>query len=213
MRWGVAVLLTMAIAIGAAGAGAAQAAKVSAKAAGGPIPPAIEDPFGPAVPVPFVQNLKFKGKKVKRAKVVDVNVTVNAFGNGPGANADLSATLVDPRGDANTVVDPKGGSVGLPIPDLGNSMLNLLFKDQSLFIPCSPFDEPRFNCNYLQGASEGGGVGTMTGELNAAINQQFEDKSPKGTWKLVWRDGDSDEVTSTVGTTTLKLKVKPRRRR
>ena len=203
----------LAFALGAViGPGTAAAAKkVSKTAAGGPVPPAIEDPFGAVVPVPFVQTFKLKGKKVKRRKIVDVNVTVNAFGNGPGANADLSATLVDPRGDANTVVDPKGGSAGLPVPDIGNSMLNLVFKDQSIFIPCNPFDPPRFNCNYLQGASEGGGLGTMTGELNSIITPSFEDKSPKGTWKLIWRDGDADAVTSTIGETTLTVKTAKRK--
>ena len=83
-----------------------------------------------------------------------------------------------PRGDANTIVDPKGGSAPLPIPSLGNAMVGLEFDDQSILIPCSPLGEPRFNCNYLQGGGEG--LGTMTGELNASLNPAFEGKSPRG---------------------------------
>jgi hypothetical protein len=209
----VAVAGALALALGVVvGPGTAAAAKkVSKSSAGGPVPPAIENPFGADAPVPFVQTFKLKGKKVKRKKIVDVNLTVSASGNGPSANADLSATLVDPRGDANTIVDPKGGSVGLPIPDIGSSMQSLLFKDQSIFIPCSPFGEPRFNCNYLQGANEDATVGTMTGELNSVITPPFEDKNPKGTWKLVWRDGDADAVTTVVGESTLTIKVAKRK--
>jgi hypothetical protein len=200
--------LIAALAIAVCGFTAPAAAKKSSKTApGGPISDAISNPTGADIPVPFVQEFKFKGRKFKGRKVSDVSVTVNAFGNGAGSNAELSAILVDPRGDADTALDPKGGSAPLPLPKLGNSMLNLAFRDTSLLIPCNPFDEPRFNCNYLQGASEGGGLGTMTGELNAVISSQFEGKGARGTWKLVWRDALAGGTTTTLGPATLTLQT------
>jgi hypothetical protein len=205
----IARLAILALAAGAlVGTGTATAAKKATRTApGGVVPPAIENPAGPNVLVPFAQTFSFKGKKFKGRRVKDVEVTVNAFGNRSGSNSDLSAVLVDPRGDADQIVDPKGGSVGLPIPEIGNQMIDLTFRDGSILIPCSPFGTPRFNCNYLQGASTDDDVGTFTGELNASINPQFEDKGARGTWSLIWRDADTDSVTTTLGRAKLTLRT------
>jgi hypothetical protein len=188
------------------------AKKSSRSAAGGAISDAIANPSGSDIPVPFVQEFKFKGRKFKGRKVTDVGVTVNAFGNESGSNGDLTAVLVDPRGDADVALDPKGGSAPLPLPRIGNAMLNLAFRDTSLLIPCNPFDEPRFNCNYLQGATESGGTGTMTGELNAVISSQFEGKGARGTWKLVWRDASANGTTTTLGRSTLTLQASKKKK-
>jgi hypothetical protein len=196
-RLAVAGVLALALAAVAA-PGSAQAAKVSETADGGLVPPFIDNPPGTAdVSVSFVQEFKLKGGKVKKRQTLDVNVTVNGVGNGADSNGDLSARLVGPKGD----------DVFLPIPNVGSAMSNLEFDDQSLLVPCNPFAINSDDCNYLQGGDVDATVGTMSGELDAFINPSFKGGNPKGTWRLIWRDGDSDAVTTVLGETELEVKT------
>jgi hypothetical protein len=189
----------LALALGAfVGPSTAQAAKAEESAAGGIVPAFVNNPVGVAdVSTPFVQTFKFSGKNVKKKQILDVNVIVNSFGNGPGANSDLSARLVGPKGD----------DVALPIINLGSAMLNLQYDDQSLLVPCNPLDEISDDCNYLGGPNAAGTLGTMSGEVGASINPTFKGLNPKGEWRLIWRDADSDIATSTIGEVTIELKT------
>jgi hypothetical protein len=179
------------------GPGTAQAAKVSEKADGGLVPPEVEPAVGPIVSTPFVQTFNLSGKKVRKRQITDVNVTVNGAGSSAGSNSDLTALLVGPKGNA----------VALPIPNLGSAMSNLEFDDQSILIPCNPVEFQSDQCNYLQGGDADGGVGTMTGVLGATINPFFRGGNPRGTWRLIWRDANSDAATTTLGETTLEVKT------
>jgi hypothetical protein len=193
-----AVAGTLALALGVGfGSGSAQAAKVSETAAGGLVPPLIDPPAGATTSVPFVQSFTLKGGKVKSKQTLDVDVTVNGFGNGLDSNQDLTALLVGPKGD----------HVALPVPNIGSGMSNLKFDSQSLLTPCNPLAIVSENCNYLQGGNAGGTIGTMTGSLNADIKPVFKGGNPKGTWRLIWRDFNDNPVTTTLGTTTLEVKT------
>ena len=180
------------------GPGTAQAAKVSEDAAGGLVPPFINNPEGtPDVSVPFVQDFRLRGKNVTKRQILDVNVTVNGVGNGADSNSDLSAQLVGPKGD----------NVFLPIPNIGSAMTNLEFDDQSVLVPCNPFAISSDDCNYLQGGDVDGLVGSMSGELTATLNPFYKGGNPKGTWRLIWRDDDDDVVTTVLGETELEVKT------
>ena len=180
------------------GPGSAQAAKVSEDASGGLVPPFINNPPGTAdVSVPFVQDFRLRGKKVTKRQILDVNVTVNGVGNGADSNSDLSAQLVGPKGD----------NVFLPIPTIGSAMTNLEFDDQSVLVPCNPFAISSDDCNYLQGGDTDATVGTMSGELSATLNPFYKFGNPKGTWRLIWRDGDADPVTTVIGEVELEVKT------
>jgi hypothetical protein len=183
------------------GPGSAQAARVSEDAPGGLVPDEINNPFPtPNVSVPFVQEFRFKGKNVNKRQVLDVNVTVNGTGNGPGSNGGLTALLVAPKGE----------HAGIPLPGIGSAMSNLQFDDQSILRPCDPFLISRDDCNYLQGASPTSDIGTMTGELSSGHNPVFKGINPRGTWRLIWRDNDfggANTVSTVLGETELELKT------
>lgn len=194
------VVLGLALALGAVVAsGSAQAAKVTEDANGGLVPPLVTPAVGPSVSTPFVQTFRLRGKKVTGKQITDVNVTVNGAGNGPGSNFDLRALLVGPKGNSALLI---------PFESLiGSAMSNLEFDDQSILSPCNPFVFQSDECNYLQGGNPGGTVGTLTGGLNAFLNPVFKGGNPKGTWRLIWRDNNSDATTTTLGETTLEVKT------
>ena len=149
------------------------------------------------VETPLVQTFKLSGKNVKGKQVLDVNLTMNSSGSGAGANDDLRAKLVGPKGDVN----------GVPIPSLGSAMVNLKFDQQVLLVPCNPLDLVASDCNYLQGGNAAGTLGTMTGGLNDNVNPVYKGSNPKGTWTLFTWDTDPNATTSTLGTTTLEVKT------
>lgn len=177
--------------------GTAQAAKVSEKANGGLVPPQVDPAVGPEVSTPFVQTFKLSGKKVKNRQVLDVDVIVNATGNGPDSNQDLSAVLVSPKGE----------NAELFIPTVGSAMSNLEFTDQSMLFACNPVAFQSDQCNYLVGGDADGTVGTMTGELSSVLNPFFKGLNPKGTWRLIWRDANANAVTTAVGDVELEVKT------
>jgi hypothetical protein len=192
------LIAVSALAIGAVALPAgAQAARVSEDAAGGLVPAEINPAVGPTVSPSFVQEFKISGKNAKKRQVLDVDVTVNGFGNGPDSNQDLSAQLVNPKRE----------NVFLFIPTIGSAMVNLEFSDQSQLSPCNPLTFNSDDCNYLQGGDAAGTVGSMTGELNSPINPTFRGNNASGTWRLIWRDNDSNTTTTTLGETELSIKT------
>lgn len=193
----VALVGALTLALGATlGSGIAQGAKVTESADGGLLPDEVISGTV-AIQTPLVQEFKLKGKNVKGKQILDVNVTVNSTADGPGGNDDIEAVLVG----------PKGNNAGLNMPEIGQSMVDVKFDDQSDLFECNPLTFQRRDCNYLQGGNAGGTTGTVSGSLNGFLNPIFKGGNPKGTWKLFVFDTDDGAPAITFGTTKLEVKT------
>jgi len=195
--------------------GSAQAAKVTVTAAGGAVPNATGGPGSGLATADglFTQTFELQGKKVKNKQVLDVNLTMNSFGNTGDANDDLFAVLFGPKGD----------SASVPTPFQGSSFTNLKFDDQSpLKDYCNPFQRVASYCNYIIGATAPPGgtdeFGSFTGIMDAGaygpfdargFNPAFKGTNPKGTWRLMVWDRAVNAVgspeTATLGTSVLEV--------
>jgi hypothetical protein len=192
-RAGFAVLAVTASAL-AAPSGAA-AARVSATAPGG----ALADATGYYTQgPPLTQMFRLGNKKAAGKQTLDVNLTVNSTGSAGDANSAFRAKLVGPGGD-NFSAFPLGEAGG-------QSLGGLKFDDQSSLRLCNPLSTQASDCNYLQGATPGGG-GVATGSVHADLNPVFRGLSPRGTWRLVWWDTSQDAKTHTIGTATLEVRT------
>jgi hypothetical protein len=173
----------------------ATAAKVTATAPGG----ALADATGYYTQgPPLTQTFRLGGKKAAGKQTLDVNLTVSSTGSATDANFAFRAKLVGPGGD-NFSAFPLGEAGG-------QSLGGLKFDDQSSLRLCNPLSTQASDCNYLQGATPGGG-GVATGSVHADLNPVFRGLSPKGTWRLVWWDTSQDAKTHTIGTATLEVRT------
>lgn len=213
IRKRLALLGVLALAVGVcAGTGVAQAAKVTETAAGGPVPNATGGPGLATADGLFTQSFELKGGKVKNRQVLDVNLTMNSFGNTGDVNDDLAVVLVGPKGDSTSV----------PTPFTGASFTNLKFDDQAApKAYCNPFTRVASYCNFIIGATAAStDFGFFTGSIDASaygpfdaegFNATFKGTNPKGTWRLFVWDTTVNPVaapqTALLGTSELEVKT------
>lgn len=107
---------------------------------------------------------------------------MSAVGSGPGANGDLRATLVGPKGEKVS---------------LGNTQY------------CNPFVRIALDCLYATGvdpATPGTGIFSGNIDNSSGLNPTFRGTNPMGTWKLnVW--DTSPMGTNTLGSSTPQVKA------
>jgi hypothetical protein len=208
----IAVLGALGLTVGLiTGPGVAHAAKVTATAAGGPVPNATGGSGLAIADGLFTQTFQLRGKKVKKQQVQDVNLTMNSSGS-LDVNDDLIALLTGPQGD----------SASVPLPGQGSGFQNLKFDDQAAAQTyCNPFQRVASYCNYIQGATAMSvDAGFFTGSIDAGaygpfdahgFNPVFKGTNPKGTWRLsVWdtaTNGVATPQTATLGTSTLEVRT------
>jgi hypothetical protein len=173
----------------------AQAAKVTATAAGVAVPDSVDN-AGVFTTGSASQTFTLKGSKVNGKQILDVNVILNAsVPAGADSLDDIDVTLIGPKGDEADL--PLPGNVG------ARRWVDLKVDDQSLFFGCDPTVRISSRCNYVQN-------GTLTGSLHGIFKPVFRGGNPKGTWRLLFRDTGvtppADPPTA-IGTSTLEVKT------